>query len=95
MMNQRQEPPSDESENNINPKVGSGFKGKRQEAARFWARRRHSIGTPKCITTPINTYTKEKYIAVRNKDKSETDFNLSYKLPQKKNKEKIQRQKKS
>ena len=85
-MNQRQETPSDESKNNINPKIGSGFKGKRQKAARFRARRRRRIDAPKYITTPINTHPKEKYIAVRNKDESETDFNLLYKLPQKEKK---------
>ena len=85
-MNQRHETPSDESENNINPKIGSGFKGKRRKGVRFEAKRRRRIGAPKCITTPIKSHPKDKYIAVRNKDESETDFNLLYKLPQKEKK---------
>ena len=83
MMNQRQETTSDELENDINPKIGGGFKGKRRKDVRFEAKSRHCIGVPKCIAH-IDCHPKEKYIAVRNKNESETDFNLSYKLPPKK-----------
>lgn len=83
MTNQRHETPSDESENDINPKIESGLKWKRRKGVRFQARRRCCIGAPKHITTHINGCPKDKYIAVNNKGESETDLTFSCQPPKK------------
>ena len=68
-MDQKHEIPFDESKNDINPKIGSGFKGKRQKGNKFY-QKIHGIGAPKYITTNRNGLQKDKYVAARSKNKS-------------------------
>ena len=94
-MNQRHETPSDESENDIIPKIGSGFKGKRRKGVRFQPKKDVVLLLQNILLLPLKVIQKINILLLETKMnlKQISIFHTNY--HPKKIKKEIQRQKRS